>query len=52
MLWRCAFDCPEAEQLVVQSAFRTSHRDTAKPLDVDDDGIREDGWPFEPQTTA
>ena len=52
MLWRCAFDCPDAEKLVVQSAFRTSHRDTARPLDVDDDGIREYDWSFEPQTTA
>ena len=52
MLWRCAFDCPDAEKLVVQSAFRTSHRDASKPLDGDDDGTCEYDWSFEPQATA
>lgn len=51
MLWRCAFDCPDAEKLVVQSAFRTSRRDTSKPLEVDDRTCGYD-WSFEPQATA
>lgn len=52
ILWRCAFDCPDAEKLLEQSAFRTLHRYTAKSTDAADDRIREYDWSFEPQATA
>ena len=47
--WRCAFDCPYAEEPLSQMAFRTLHRDPDTRLD---DRQREYDWPFEPVEDA
>ena len=52
MLWRCAFDCPDAEELLMRLACRTSPRDPARPPDQDDIGTPAYDWSFEPRETA
>ena len=46
--WRCAFDCPRAEEELIQMAFRTRHRNPSTPFD----GDAEYDWPFEPMEAA
>lgn len=46
--WRCAFDCPYAEEELMQMAFRNRQRDPNTPRA----GHRQYNWPFEPMEDA
>ena len=50
--WRCAFDCPDAEESLIQMALSTRHRNPNIPLAGHVPAARQYDWPFEPMEAA
>ena len=52
MLWRCAFDCPLAEEKLMQLAVPTAQSDTTRPSDAGVTVNPAYEWSFKAQATA